>query len=57
MVWTIHQATGGRVVAEVDSIIESHKESVGITASLSDDVSSSFESDERKKKKQVTVFR
>lgn len=55
MVWTIHQATGGRVVAEVDSIIESHKESVGITASLSDDVSSSFESDE--KKMQATVFR
>ena len=42
------------MVAEVDSIIESHKESVGITASSSDDVSSPFESDERKKKLQFS---
>ena len=42
------------MVAEVNSIIESHKESVGIPARRSNGVSLSFDSNERKKM-QVTV--
>jgi hypothetical protein len=43
------------VVAEVNSIIESHEEGVGIPARRGDDVSLSLDSNERKNM-QVTVF-
>ena len=30
--WMVHQAVGGRMVTEIDPIVESHEESVGISA-------------------------